>query len=1087
MALINEVKPGVAANVSTLDPTKRRGNCLLGLKIAHDHLKIPKLISADDLSDSSMDEMSMMTYLSYFVEPAKARLLKWIKKQIPHITITNFTKDWADGRALVALTEARFPYLLAESFRELKPEDREANIQKIFDACQKRLGIDPPIKAEQLAKGQVEELQVMTYILRLKTGQLKALPEEIRVTGDGITRATTLRKTKFQIDTTQAGPGKLSIDAYYDNGEKVKFSFSEVSPAVALITYTPPTPGTIYFDILWSDTPVASSPFTINVTDSTLVRFIDFEHHSKLCRVNVPISLSLQTKNAGPGTLEASLDYNDGTEIKALVKKESDSILTLDYTPPKAGKPILRIFWNCDELRHLSVPYTVADSGNYRVTRKPVNRIYRTFETATFSVAAEGASLDVLHMTAFLNDLQIPIRFKKIEGNEGEAIFTPTLPGVFRIEVACVNVLVQGSPFQVEVADPSQCKVIGQLPKYLKMGTAHNFTVDMKNAGVGDLEFVSAETGGSIPFHTLVLPVNMKGVQTLEVIPQKTGDFLVGIQFHGSFIPANPFRVTICDPNKCRTHGNLKTAVVGKNVDFKVVLMGKESNSIKPTVKASGPSAKYMADIRTVDDNTFTVQFTPWEIGDHEISIQYGGFDIPNSPFKMVVSGFDSKGLSATGSGLQEAFTGVPAQFVILAKQEGLLQDGSLQIKVNGVVNNTECKVRARDNENGTYNVAYLAEHPGAYLVSILAGGKHIPGSPYRLTAMPGPDAINCYMYGPATEPNSVLTIGKPIDFTVDTSEGGTGKLTVKAVGPGGVEATVYLAKSGQKGVWDVMLDPVRHGKYRVSVKWSNKHIRGSPFLLKVFPGADASKCRAHGDGLEDGMVGNPSSFVIETRNAGAGTLKVRLHGVKNAFRIDIKPIDQRDVRTLVARYDPRKPGEYLVTIKWSEVHIPGSPFRVKIEGDAITDGDGGEFLPSATPLELESIPEEGDSEEEERDVREPEPEKKKKKKKNRHRRQPQRPAAIQILPVMVPAAMMQPAQPYHRTFHSGNSWSQPGGRATASSANRMMTFNGVTQPSQGRSRNRQPRPSRAAQGDYTGRASIQMNTVSAGRVRPQT
>ena len=94
--------------------------------------------------------------------------------------------------------------------------------------------------------------------------------------------------------------------------------------------------------------------------------------------------------------------------------------------------------------------------------------------------------------------------------------------------------------------------------------------------------------------------------------------------------------------------------------------------------------------------------------------------------------------------------------------------------------------------------------------------------------------------------------------------------------------------------------------------------------LLIPPPGADPTKCKASGPGLQDGNVGDPGWFIIETRDAGAGTLQVRLHGVKDAFKIDIKPKDSKDMRTLEARYDATKPGDYLITIKWSDVHIPG-------------------------------------------------------------------------------------------------------------------------------------------------------------------
>ena len=180
-------------------------------------------------------------------------------------------------------------------------------------------------------------------------------------------------------------------------------------------------------------------------------------------------------------------------------------------------------------------------------------------------------------------------------------------------------------------------------------------------------------------------------------------------------------------------------------------------------------------------------------------------------------------------------------------------------------------------------------------------------------------------------------------------------------------------------------------------MKWSGRHIPGSPFLLKIFPGADASKCKAFGPGLEDGFVGQASTFIIETRDAGAGTLKVRLHGVKDAFKIEIKPCDQRDVRTLQARYDPRKPGEYLVTIRWSEVHVPGSPFRVKITGEAI-NGDSDECTPTPRDQDLPIIAEE-DEEDEHQETR-PKTEKKKENRKKHNR--------VQFVPV-VPVSMVPP------------------------------------------------------------------------------
>ncbi len=142
------------------------------------------------------------------------------------------------------------------------------------------------------------------------------------------------------------------------------------------------------------------------------------------------------------------------------------------------------------------------------------------------------------------------------------------------------------------------------------------------------------------------------------------------------------------------------------------------------------------------------VTFTPYEVGTHEVSVTYGGFHVPLSPFLLAVMTLESNACSATGLGLQEAFTNIPAQFVILAKTAGLVEEVVLQVKVTGVVNKVECKVRIRDNDSGLYNVAYILTTPGAYLISILAAGEHIAGSPFKLNAQPGPNPERCKMSG---------------------------------------------------------------------------------------------------------------------------------------------------------------------------------------------------------------------------------------------------------------------------------------------------------------------------------------------------
>ncbi len=968
------MKPGIAPSDATLDPTKHRKNCITAIKVANSYLKIPKIISPDDLASGVVDELSVMTYLSYFVEPFQAKLLKSVQKMLPQFNIKGFSSDWYNGRAFGALMTACFPELYI-NWSQFDPNSPKEYVEELLGLLKRTMGIKAPFQAADLVNGKVEELQVMTLVMLMRDGNLVPLPDEVAIRGKGIEEANFQKETSFVIDTNRAGPGKLYIDAFYEeDGEKLKFSLTEKGATRAFnLTYMPTRTSSIIFNITWSEVPVPRSPFRVPVTDSTLVKIIDFDSHSTLVEAGKLLSLKFEAKKAGMGHLSGYLQYGR-EKIQAMATSFPNGNIKLDYTPTKLGTAVLHIFWNKEELRHLAVTYTVVAVGGYSIQSLPRNKVYCIFEEPEFCVhSAKGLPLNVLQMTAVLSlDVQIPIRFTSIDGNVGHASFTPTLPGAYRIEVVCVDQFIKGTPFSVRVTDPHSCKVRGEIPSFLQLGRPHTFKIDTREAGVGSITFESSDRDISSLFKTDLKPFNANDLQRLEVTPQAEGDYLVGIKYQNHWISNSPFRLQVCDPTKFKVVEELSVANVGHPLEFTVKSKEGFENGLVPQVKASGPSAKYSPQIvKSEDGLSFSVKFIPWEIGEHEITVRYGEFDIPNTPICLPVMSFDSNACSAAGSGLQRAYTNIPAQFHILGNKPGLIEDNTLKITIESFLDGTQCRIRARDNKNGTYNIAYLVETPGAYLISIQTAGQHIPGSPFKLNALPGPKARECKMYGPALEEETILTFGKPIDFTVNTSKGGMGKLLVKAVGPKNTPARVFVAKTGHSGIYDISIDAQCHGKHRVSVKWSGQHIPCSPFIIKVFPGADSRKCVAHGPGLEDGFVGKKSSFTIDTKNAGAGILKVRLHGIKGAFKIEIAPIDQQNRRTLVAKYNPTQRGEYLITIKWSEINVPGSPFRVKILGDGTSRTSGQLMVYTPTPRpseEFSAFEEIGDEEEEEGD-----------------------------------------------------------------------------------------------------------------------
>ena len=940
LSLVDTIKSGLIPPLSTLDPSKGLQNCTLAMKIAKNHLKIPQILAPEDICDLNIDEVSMMTYLSYFCDPAASKLLRWVQKMIPHMNIKNLSTDWNDGLALAALLDARFPGVFPDA-SQLQSHDALRTIQRCLEICTERMDIKLVITEKEIMDPAVDELLLMALLCSIKNGSLVALPDEIEASGPGLQVAAVNKPTSFTVDCTCGGPGKLFVDIYNTSfGKQLKHVMYESKPMIYTVKYQPDESGELSIEILWSGNPIPNSPFKVSVTDSAQLKIINLSDHITTVNVNQVITLDLDGTKIGRGSLKGFYQYEDNEETMTTdVQENYDQTYTLKYSFPRSGTAAIHVFWNGEELPHCKVKYNIVNSEYYTLLDPPDEQLFHTMYPVKFRIQAESeAALPLLTILDTCGETTTPVEIQTIEGDIGTVNFIPTIPGEHRIDIYCVNRHILGSPFSINAVDASQCFLANTLPKAMAVGMPHEFQLETKEAGPGGATFDIDDKDVNEVFQASAYEEG--SLVIFKVTPLACGEYMASLKWSDQHISCSPFRLSIIDPKKCKVEPNLAemtTIPVGKPMNFLVSCKGAGSGT-KPVVKAQGITALYNVEIGIFDNSEYSVTFMPWEVGKLEISVIWGGYPISNSPFELEVLGFYSGMCTAQGEGLQRALTTLPAQFAVIADQTNLIADGYLAIRVTSVVKKTECKVRARDNNDGTYSIAYLAPHVGAYLISVTVHDDHIPGSPFKMNAVAGPDASKCIAYGPALERTTILNIGKPIDFSVDIQSAGTGQLSVKAIGPGGVLASVYTSKGDSPGVYDIRLDPIRHGKYRVSVKWSNKHIPESPFILKIFPGVDATKCKAYGPGLEDREAGEQTHFVIETKNAGAGTLKVRLHGVNEAFNIDISPKDPQDVRTLEAKYNPPKAGDYLITIKWDEINIPGSPFKVRVTGDVIDE-----------------------------------------------------------------------------------------------------------------------------------------------------
>ena len=81
--------------------------------------------------------------------------------------------------------------------------------------------------------------------------------------------------------------------------------------------------------------------------------------------------------------------------------------------------------------------------------------------------------------------------------------------------------------------------------------------------------------------------------------------------------------------------------------------------------------------------------------------------------------------------------------------------------------------------------------------------------------------------------------------------------------------------------------------------------------------------------------VGEESKFWIDVSKAGPGLLSISVRG-NHPFKINSSS-DPANPTRIESNFCPTHSGDYIIDVKWSGEHIPGSPFTLTVTG-----GDGG-------------------------------------------------------------------------------------------------------------------------------------------------
>lgn len=626
---------------------------------------------------------------------------------------------------------------------------------------------------------------------------------------------------------------------------------------------------------------------------------------------------------------DVSVDI-EGPQKVAVKKAAGSGGDVYSYTPQSAGEYNVSIKAKGKHIH--GSPFSAKVSGEGRKRSQ-----YAI--PATSEVGLGGANVDLANSVGILklpSGTTEPCLLKKMDdGRLGIASFTPKSKGTYQVEVKSGGKSISGSPFKIavgdhEVASASKVKVTGAGIQNAEANKENEFAIDISNAGFGSLA-VSVE--GAHRSDVEMKPVD-KHHYTVNYKPHEPGIYLLNVRFADDHVSGSPFMINVGGEPSGRVRETVTQDISavgytgpGTKCEFQLKIPCTDPLDMEALLTAPNGKSE-LCEIRDLPEDLYDIKFVPKEEGVHTVSLKHKGLHISGSPFQYTVGQPPAGGphkVEIGGTGLEKGEVGIQNHFNIYTREAGA---GQLSIAVEGP---SKAKMVVTDRGHGYTTVSYKVTKEGEYGVHVKYNDHHVPDSPSFVYIAPeSGDAKHVTVDGIKDRGND---IEKPVTFNINLNgarspDKSAGVLKSFVDTPSGKEEDVFL-QSLDRDLHAIRFLPKENGIHYFTIKFNEAHIPGSPFPILIGKMSfDPALVLANGDGLNKGECGKPSKFHVITTNAGEGTLAVNINGPS---KVAITCVEVDDGYEFT--YVPMAAGEYMITIKYSNVTIAGCPSVAEVTG----------------------------------------------------------------------------------------------------------------------------------------------------------
>ncbi|CAG9538606.1 unnamed protein product [Cercopithifilaria johnstoni] len=511
----------------------------------------------------------------------------------------------------------------------------------------------------------------------------------------------------------------------------------------------------------------------------------------------------------------------------------------------------------------------------------------------------------------------LPVSLRKLPDEIFEVEFTPRTEGVHNISILVGDEHIRGSPFKISVLDLSAVRVIGL--KNDRVGIEQCFNVDWSNSG-GTNAAVRVTCGGKD------VPCTMKrikkGLHVCSFIPRQVGLHLIDVMIDETLLPECPYECIISDAGSVRARGDALTrAQRGKTARFEVSLNDTERGELDVVVSDSRGRPLPVRCYKQHDDS-YWVEFTPENIGLHQIEITFADAPIASSPFKCMV--VDPRKVFIKG--INEPF--IIKQPAIITVNRQLAGSDDLTVELTDP-SNEPVRLDMQTTPDGDDVFEFIPTKTGQYKLSTKLAGFLVNGTSHTLTVE---EHGKPTLRGSVTE--HPVEVDRPTSIVFD-AKNVKGNLKIDVRGPKKAKIR-HAANKNPDGTTEITFTPTEVGRHLLNIEHNNRAISGSPFEIDV---VDPRKVIVN-DNLadEDGIY----QFAVQQRNvidvdataAGSGKLRaeVRDWDGKSVSGCDVESLGYGKYRVI---YNPSQPGKYGIYLYWSDMAVQNAqPLYVVAEGE---------------------------------------------------------------------------------------------------------------------------------------------------------